>query len=685
MGLTDLDDNLLQLKLISWLDITHNCTVDAASASRASASHRATEKSPKTGMVIKSEAIIRLQSRQCYVSPRLHSKYSPKRKRLLKVNSFFIDSPPDPPTSSPIPPASPGLFSRTLVLSGNNQIGRIPDEIGELTNLTWIDFTHNQISEVSPRIGELSNLAGLGISDCRLQSFPVGITRLGKLVKLGIFNNLITSLPREIRDLTSLTKLDVSNNLLTTLPREIGCLYNLTWLNLSHNRLTSLPDELGNLVNLRELGLGANRLKRLPNMSRLSEIVMLPIYSNQLVLLEPWIESLVRLEKFDVSCNRLSSIPAEVFSIRGLQYLNIKRNQISRLDMSRLPRDEATGEPVSKLHYLDASENRLAVLPFELSRLRIEEFRMQENPLLVKEPPRLSGGSVFPGRGPRTSTLQTLCVNALLRRSATEIRAEAQRAAGHFDPRRRTSLKRRLGCDYGIYREQLEQSENPPPSGGQLQLPSIYHTGGQIPYPKLAETVRARLPRPCAAALAGLSECHRCHVAYVPHKRRPERGLASPFRPAVEAGERRAEDEDGGEDGASKGDEFEPMEVEAASGGAQAADEDEAYLHVDFLNFNRYHHLPFLRSFCSARCREAHIEQSSWGSLRPSDASFIAVPILTDEPAGQHYFRLTGAAGTAAMAAVRRRFQPQAPTPPPPPLEVPQGLNSRPPPRLQTS
>ncbi|KAG5459536.1 MAG: hypothetical protein BJ554DRAFT_50, partial [Olpidium bornovanus] len=30
MGLTDLDDNLLQLKLISWLDITHNCTVDAA-------------------------------------------------------------------------------------------------------------------------------------------------------------------------------------------------------------------------------------------------------------------------------------------------------------------------------------------------------------------------------------------------------------------------------------------------------------------------------------------------------------------------------------------------------------------------------------------------------------------------------------------------------------------------------
>jgi Leucine-rich repeat (LRR) protein len=38
---------------------------------------------------------------------------------------------------------------------GSNQIGIIPDSIGELKALVWLDFTHNRIAHVSDRLGDL--------------------------------------------------------------------------------------------------------------------------------------------------------------------------------------------------------------------------------------------------------------------------------------------------------------------------------------------------------------------------------------------------------------------------------------------------------------------------------------------------------------------------------------------------
>ena len=115
---------------------------------------------------------------------------------------------------------------------GWNQLTEIPEVVGQLSNLTWLDFTHNRISKISDNLGDLSKLATLGLSECLLTVLPECIGRLKNLVKVAAYGNQLTTLPACIGQLTNLQKLDMSNNRLRFLPKEIGLLVNLSWLNL---------------------------------------------------------------------------------------------------------------------------------------------------------------------------------------------------------------------------------------------------------------------------------------------------------------------------------------------------------------------------------------------------------------------------------------------------------------------
>ena len=94
----------------------------------------------------------------------------------------------------------------TLFLYNNQITGVIPPEIGNLTNLTFLDLYGNQFS------GEI---------------------------------------PSEIGNLTNLTFLDLYGNQFSgEIPSEIGNLTNLTHLWLDGNELTGeIPSEIGNLTN----------------------------------------------------------------------------------------------------------------------------------------------------------------------------------------------------------------------------------------------------------------------------------------------------------------------------------------------------------------------------------------------------------------------------------------------------
>ena len=150
--------------------------------------------------------------------------------------------------------------------TGNGLSGRIPPELGNLSNLQRLSLNYNALTDSIPH--ELGNLRAMR--------------------RLDLDGNRLTgSIPVELGNLTNLEGLDLSGNQLTgVIPVELGNLTNLRlWLFLHNNQLTgSIPAELGNLTNLRGLNLGGNQLTGpIPaGLGRLANLGWLFLSGNQL-------------------------------------------------------------------------------------------------------------------------------------------------------------------------------------------------------------------------------------------------------------------------------------------------------------------------------------------------------------------------------------------------------------------
>ena len=107
-------------------------------------------------------------------------------------------------------------------------------------------------------------LEGLTLYALQLTSIPNNIGSLNNLTYLNLHFNQITNIPETIGELTQLTEIYLENNLFGTLPESIGNLTNLITLNINENQLTSIPENIGNLTGLEELLLYNNSLTSLP-------------------------------------------------------------------------------------------------------------------------------------------------------------------------------------------------------------------------------------------------------------------------------------------------------------------------------------------------------------------------------------------------------------------------------------
>ncbi|MBL7796049.1 MAG: hypothetical protein JNJ90_06040 [Saprospiraceae bacterium] len=137
------------------------------------------------------------------------------------------------------PPGSGRVVS--LVLNNNNLSGPLPNEIGNLTELSGIDFQGNQITG----------------------SIPSSIGNLTKMEYLNLGGNLLSgSIPSSIGNLTNLKFLFMGSNQLSgMLPATMGNLANLQFMQFSSNQLSGpIPGSLGSLNNLTFIDLAFNHL-----------------------------------------------------------------------------------------------------------------------------------------------------------------------------------------------------------------------------------------------------------------------------------------------------------------------------------------------------------------------------------------------------------------------------------------
>ena len=150
-----------------------------------------------------------------------------------------------------------------LELSGNNLQGPLPDELGQLGDLTVLNLGGNYLSGGIPvEIGRLTFLEALNLEENRLTgTIPPEIEHLGNLETLHLAGNQLSgNLPAALEHLDALETLALGDNAFSgSIPPEIGQLQALIHLDLSINGFTgSLPAEIGRLRNLARLNVASN-------------------------------------------------------------------------------------------------------------------------------------------------------------------------------------------------------------------------------------------------------------------------------------------------------------------------------------------------------------------------------------------------------------------------------------------
>ncbi len=227
----------------------------------------------------------------------------------------------------------------TITGYGNNLVGSLPPELGNLSHLKGILMPNNQLSGDLPKeLGNLSRLERLVLYQNQLTgSLPVELSNLNNLTWLWLNdNNFIGGIPTWLDNLDSLRTLRLNSNpnLGGNIPPEIGNLTNLIDLRLDFNNLTgNIPPEIGNLSKLTHLFLSNNKLiGNIPNsIGNLNNLNRLGLQSNNLSgSLPSQLSNLVSLNWLILSHNKLSgSLPNWLGNLNNLSLLGTDDNNFS--------------------------------------------------------------------------------------------------------------------------------------------------------------------------------------------------------------------------------------------------------------------------------------------------------------------------------------------------------------------
>ena len=225
-----------------------------------------------------------------------------------------------------------------LVLNQKGLSGRIPAELGMLSELTLLQLTDNELQgTIPPELGGLGKLELLVLAGNDIGGeIPADLADLANLSHMSLTgNDLSGNIPPELSSLTNLRSLYFDDNRLSgEIPGTLGRLPNLRFMHINDNQLSgAIPLELGDMSTLEVLSLDGNRLTgAIP--SELGNILTLEVLSLDGNLLEGAIPvalgRLANLEVLSLAQNSLTGeIPAELGAIPNLTTLSLHSNEFS--------------------------------------------------------------------------------------------------------------------------------------------------------------------------------------------------------------------------------------------------------------------------------------------------------------------------------------------------------------------
>ncbi|KAJ1273841.1 hypothetical protein BS78_05G016000 [Paspalum vaginatum] len=243
------------------------------------------------------------------------------------------------------------LKQLTYLNSPGIQDDMVPKCIRNLSNLVYLNLHGSRIRRLPESIGEMGILMHLDLSACSLSELPVSFWNLERLVYLDLSGcRGISSVSQRLQNLNRLEHLNLSwcRNI-SCLQKAMSAFTELQYLNLTHVSCFGLQEVLAKLTKLRYLNLYGSLNGRVAEAgldsilecaSSLSNLEYLNLGGNHHVCTLPeTIGNLSNLNTLDLSnCSNLQRLPPSLSAINSLKFLNV--SGCSSLDKATLPQNK---------------------------------------------------------------------------------------------------------------------------------------------------------------------------------------------------------------------------------------------------------------------------------------------------------------------------------------------------------
>jgi Leucine-rich repeat (LRR) protein len=125
---------------------------------------------------------------------------------------------------------------------GDRDIHVLPECLGELTELVYLDIVGNRLTSLPESIGQLSKLEHMSAYENDIYELPAGFGGLQSLKTIYLIRNNLTRWPEVFQEIPGIEMIDVGGNHLTAVPEEIAGYPSLKKLYINDNFLSELPE-----------------------------------------------------------------------------------------------------------------------------------------------------------------------------------------------------------------------------------------------------------------------------------------------------------------------------------------------------------------------------------------------------------------------------------------------------------